>query len=156
MRHGKLTAQATELSRLTRNLSRCCQAKEEELFAQFGLSCAEGRVLLSIADLGVANASAVAGQLAISKGRLTPLVDGLVRKGFLTRTPSVQDRRSNELIPTETGQEVSRMATQFQVTFHEELLRCFKAEERSDLLNMLEHLHSVIEESRSRLKLQTV
>ena len=146
-----LTAQATQLSQMTRELSRCCQTKEEQIFGRFNLSSAEGRVLLVIADLGSSTPSAVAERLGLGRSRLTPLVDGLVEQGLLTRTESAADRRVRTLELTPAGRTAAREVTSYQTLFHEELLRRFSPEERRHMLNTLDQLHGAIEELRAKL-----
>jgi DNA-binding MarR family transcriptional regulator len=148
---SRLAAQADHLSRLTRELARCCQAKDEQIFGQFGLSSAEGRVLLCVAEGGKATPSAVAEQLHLGRSRLTPLVASLVRKGFLTHTEPVQDRRVRALALTGSGQKTAQEVLNFQISFHEELLRNFDVDERRQLLEVLDHLHEVIEISREKI-----
>lgn len=146
-----LTVQASQLSQMTRDLSRCCQTKEEQIFGRFNLSSAEGRVLLVIADGGGSTPSAVAERLGLGRSRLTPLVDGLVEKRLLTRTESTTDRRVRTLELTAEGQKVAREVTCYQTSFHEELLRRFSPEERQQMLNTLDQLHGAIEELRAKL-----
>lgn len=152
MSPATITHQAKELAQLTRELSRCCQAKEEQLLAKSGLSCAEGRVLLSIADRKFDMASVIAQHLGISRGRLSPLVENLVRKGFLTRAESAADRRSHHLVLTKAGQEVSKALATSQRSFHENLLLHFRPEERAALLATLEHLQAAMDDLRAQLK----
>jgi DNA-binding MarR family transcriptional regulator len=146
-----ISSQAQQLARLTRDLSQCCQAKEEQLLAASGLSCSEGRVLLSIADHKLERASVVAEYLGISRGRLTPLVEKLVRKKLLTRTELPADRRSNRLMLTKAGEDLAKAVTGSQASFHENLLLRFRQEERPRLLGTLEQLRTAIEDLRGRL-----
>lgn len=146
-----LTSQATQLSQMTRDLARCCQTKEEQIFGKFHLSSAEGRVLLVIADGGSSTPSAVAEQLGLGRSRLTPLVDGLVEKKLLTRTESSTDRRVRTLELTPEGETAAQEVTSYQTSFHQELLRRFSPDERRHLLQTLDQLHGAIEDLRSRL-----
>jgi len=146
-----LQRQAQHLSQLTRDLARCCQSKEEQIFARFNLSPAEGRVLLVMAEDEPTTASAIADKLGLGRSRLTPLVDGLVQKGFVRRKESAADRRVRTMTLTATGRKVARQATSFQITFHETLLRQFSSDEREQLLNGLAQLHDAIEKLRRKI-----
>lgn len=146
-----LQQQAQHLSQLTRDLARCCQSKEEQIFARFGLTPAEGRVLLVMAENEPTTASATADELGLGRSRLTPLVDGLVHKGFLKRVESASDRRVRTMTLTATGRKVARQATSFQITFHETLLRQFSPDEREQLLNGLAQLYDAIERLRTKI-----
>jgi DNA-binding MarR family transcriptional regulator len=155
MPESRLTEQALQLSRLTRDLSRCCQAKEEQLFGKFELSTAEGRVLLTVADGGPSTASALAEKLGLARSRLSPLVDSLVRKEFLSRVELTTDRRVHTLSLTPSGQRIAQEVTAYQISFHESLLRRFKNTERRELLETLDLLHTAIEDQRGKLNTQS-
>jgi len=145
---GMLSQQAGSLTTLTHELSLCCQAKEEQIFARFRLSVAEGRVLQAVANAGASTPSDVARALDLGRSRLTPLVDGLVVKKFLKRAESPEDRRVRRLTLTPSGRKVARDVTDFQVEFHEQLLLKFNPEEREQLFGVLHQLHGAIEELR--------
>ena len=143
--------QAVALSLLTRELSRCCQTKEEQIFAKFDLSSAEGRMLLAIADSGPITPSGVADLLGLGRSRLTPLADHLVQKGLLSRTESASDRRVRTLALTPAGRDAARAALDYQITFHEQLLKMFAPDERQRMLASLDQLHGAIEKMRTRI-----
>jgi DNA-binding MarR family transcriptional regulator len=148
---GDLQAQALLLAKLTRDLSRCCQNKEEQIFGKFTLSSAEGRVLLVIAELGSTTPSELATKLALGRSRLTPLVDNLVEKDLVARAESADDRRMRKLELTVAGRQAAKEVMQYQTSFHEELLRRFSPEERQHLLQTLDELYTAIEELRGKL-----
>jgi DNA-binding MarR family transcriptional regulator len=147
-----LTAQANRLSHLTHDLSQCCQAKEEQIFARFGLSLAEGRVLQAVAGGGAVSSTGVARTLNIVRSRLTPLVDGLAEKRFLKRMESEDDRRVRTLTLTVSGRKVARDVTDFQISFHESLLQKFEPAQREQLFEVLTQLHEAMEELRRGLR----
>jgi MarR family transcriptional regulator, lower aerobic nicotinate degradation pathway regulator len=147
-----LAVQADRLSHLTHDLSLCCQSKEEQIFAKFGLSVAEGRVLQAVANTGASNPSDVARALTLGRSRLTPLVVGLVNKKLLKRAESEEDRRVRTLTLTPAGRKVAREVTDFQITFHENLLLRFASEEREHLFGVLNRLHGAIEELKEGLR----
>jgi DNA-binding MarR family transcriptional regulator len=150
----QLSVQADRLSRLTRELSRCCQGKEEQIFGAFDLSTAEGRVLLSVADCPApCTPSALAERLNLGRSRLTPLVENLVHKGFLSRAEHTADRRVRELTLTAQGAQIAGQVTDYQISFHENLLRRFATDERLELLAVLDNLHKAIEEQRETLRM---
>jgi DNA-binding MarR family transcriptional regulator len=147
-RKSSLTEQALLLSQLTRNLARCCQVKEEQIFGKFNLTTTEGRVLLEVAE-GPCTASELADRMNLVRSRLSPLVESLVGKGLLLRVDSEKDRRVHNLSLTASGQAIALDATAFQISFHEQLLKRFEVTRRRDLLNSLDELHSAIEDLRS-------
>jgi long-chain acyl-CoA synthetase len=78
-------------------------AKQLEVaLAEVNLSLPQYRALAFLSTGGLAP-SALAGQLAVSKPTITALVDGLVARGFVARTPDEHDRRRVEHRLTAAG-----------------------------------------------------
>jgi DNA-binding MarR family transcriptional regulator len=146
----RLSEQAVQLSRLTRSLARCCQIKEEQIFGRFGLTSAEGRVLLEVAE-GPCTASSLATRLNLVRSRLSPLVESLVAKNLISRVGDAHDRRVHSLSLTPYGQQIAQAAAAFQISVHEELLQRFEPSRRQELLTSLDELHAAIENIRSQL-----
>jgi DNA-binding MarR family transcriptional regulator len=66
------------------------------------LSPAQYRMLVQIAR-GTGASSVLAEKLAVSAPSVTTVVEGLVQRGAVDRTPSAEDRRRNALTLTESG-----------------------------------------------------
>jgi long-chain acyl-CoA synthetase len=77
--------------------------------APFDLSIAQYRVLAVLGG-GAAASSAVAERLAVSPPSVTAVVDGLVARELVTRTPDPSDRRRLTLELTPAGHELLRDA----------------------------------------------
>jgi DNA-binding MarR family transcriptional regulator len=148
-----LHEQAAELASLTRDLARCCLAKEEQIFGRFGLPVTAGRVLLAAAETGSSSPSELADKLSLGRSRLTPLVELLVKKGLVQRAESQDDRRVRDLTLTEAGAKVAQEVTDFHLAFHETLLQRYDATERERLLSVLKNFHTIIEEVRGEMGL---
>ena len=82
-------------------LSRLARLIELALVPQ-QLSLSQYRVLGWLAQ-GSTASSILADKLAVTPPSITGLVDGLVARGFVERTPSVEDRRRQELTMTTAG-----------------------------------------------------
>lgn len=65
----------------------------ENVLVQADLSLPQYRMLIFLDEGGDAAASALAGQLGVSRPSVTALVDGLVAKGLVERRADEQDRR---------------------------------------------------------------
>jgi DNA-binding MarR family transcriptional regulator len=148
-----LETQADQLVRLTRNLTKCCTGKDEQIFGSFGLPVAAGRVLLAIADTEVSSPSELAEQLDLGRSRLTALVDLLVQKGLLLRSESTDDRRVRDLTLSSAGLEIAQRVQEYHLSFHKALLQHYHADERDRLLSVLQDFFMVIQESRGKLEL---
>ena len=78
-----------------RTVARLARAVEQSL-ADVDLSLAQYRVLAFLSDVDGAAASVVAGRLGVSRPSVTGIVDGLVARGLVERTPCDTDRRRVE------------------------------------------------------------
>jgi DNA-binding MarR family transcriptional regulator len=93
------TTQPTSLIDATRAVVRVARMLEH---AATELTLPQYRLLVMV-SCGDQRASRLAGHLALSKPTVTAVVDGLVERGFLTRSEVVGDRRAVDLSLTETG-----------------------------------------------------
>lgn len=66
-------------------------------------SATEARVIFEIYENGGCNAASIARKLKIDKSYLSRILTGFVKKGYLTRRPSPEDKRSQCLYLTESG-----------------------------------------------------
>lgn len=75
-----------------RTVARLARVVERSL-ADVELSLAQYRVLAFLSEVDGAAASVVAGRLGVSRPSVTGIVDGLVGRGLVERTPCDTDRR---------------------------------------------------------------
>jgi DNA-binding MarR family transcriptional regulator len=86
------TEAARAVVRVARMLEHACRE----------LTLPQYRLLVMVAS-GDQRASKLAGRLALSKPTVTAVVDGLVERGYLTRSEACGDRRAVDLSLTESG-----------------------------------------------------
>jgi DNA-binding MarR family transcriptional regulator len=143
------------LATLTRSLADCCVGKEAEIFGRYGLSAAEGHLLLMVAEQGALSPSTAAEKMHVARSRLTPLAQSLVEKGFLMRAAMKEDRRGHELKLTSAGITAARGAAQFRHEFHTRLLESFPPSDRERLIGVLEELHDRMHALRAEMNTTT-
>jgi long-chain acyl-CoA synthetase len=97
-----------DLIRATRGLALAARSLERAAAAR-DLSLAQFRVLTLVAA-GDERSSLLADRLAVAKPTITAVVDGLVDRGFVTRTAVEGDRRSIRLGLTPAGHDALRAA----------------------------------------------
>lgn len=85
------------ISRLARHL--------ELSLAPLEITPAQYRLLVQLAQ-GAEASSSLAKKLAVSPPSVTTVVDGLVQRGAVERTPSIEDRRRISLALTDSGREL--------------------------------------------------
>lgn len=109
-------------------------------FHEFGLSVSEVDVLSAIArsEAMALNCSELAEATLITKGGITGVLDRLVARGFVQRTPSRDDRRSIRIGLTDKGVEFCQEL--FQKVAHndeEAFARALRPEQIKQLAKML-------------------
>jgi len=82
----------------------------------------------------------VANKLLITVGTLTTAINSLVRKGYVERVQSVDDRRKVFLKLTSRGRDVKRLHDEFHDDMIENTIRDLKIEEDSELITALENI----------------
>ena len=97
-----------------------------------GLSLSEFRLLKHVAA-GARTASQLASVLDVTPATVSAAVDALVRRGFLERHPSEQDRRCITLMTTEAGRAVLDAAVSRQRDALSSVMAALRPEERRAL-----------------------
>jgi DNA-binding MarR family transcriptional regulator len=101
-------ASQQELGRAARALALTARSLERAA-AESDLTLAQYRVLALVAA-GDERSSLLAGRLAVAKPTITAVVDGLVDRGYVTRSAVEGDRRSLRLALTAAGTAALRKA----------------------------------------------
>lgn len=96
------------LSRVSRIAARLGRQVDAAL-AEVDLSSAQYRMLFQLAD-GAEASTTLARKLEVSAPSVTAVVDGLVNRGLIARTPSQLDRRKVSLELTEAGRRALQSA----------------------------------------------
>lgn len=88
--------------------------------------------------------SCTANQLSLSLGRdkaqIARLVKDMIEKGWLTKQPDPQDKRSQLLLLTETGKALSREIKQNHQQIQQRMLKNLSDSQKSKLLSMLDQM----------------
>lgn len=122
---------------------------EERAIAKRGvknLSMREMHVISAVADLEIGNRntmSNVAERLFISAGALTTAVNVLIKKGYLERTRSEEDRRLVLVTLTGKGREVHNKHEEFHEVFVNYIVGNLKQDELSVLAKSLKSIRDL-------------
>ena len=103
----------------------------------FGLRPVEYTVLMLIAENPGGSQARLARALAVTAPNITAIVDRLEAKGWIARSRSVDDRRSQALHATHKGEELVRKATQSIVDAERSALSTLTAGEQMILVELL-------------------
>jgi long-chain acyl-CoA synthetase len=82
----------------------------DKALSEVDLSLPQYRVLVFLSEVDSAMASALARRLDVSRPSVTTLVDGLVGRGLVERTPAPDDRRRVQHRLTDAGESALRAA----------------------------------------------
>jgi DNA-binding MarR family transcriptional regulator len=138
--------EAEQLAELTYALLEQCQFKQERLAAHLGLTVTEFRLLRSFKNEPALPAGVLAERFGVSPGRVTRIVDGLVRKRLMRRTPARHDRRVMEISLTPRGARLQENLLSDFVGTHEDILSLLPEGGAAAVLLALEKLNEAMRE----------
>lgn len=133
----QISSQAHEIAAIMQAFVARCQDREVQGYRRFGLTVGEGRFLQALSQQNFSSPSAAAEILSVARSRITQIVDGLVRKGFITRCESEKDRRFQNLCLTERGTGTLEQIISYLEDVHVRLLIGFDPAKRQSLLQDL-------------------
>lgn len=81
-------------------------------------------------------------RLGIQPGSASEVIAKLESAGYIRRTPNETDRRTVDIELTETGKISAAQASQQRIRRHEEMFSCLSAEEKNELLSLLEKVNA--------------
>ena len=128
------------LANLTFSLLARCHAKEAWLAAQRGLFQAEFKCLrLFGADKSLA-CKEIARRMNLSGSRITRIIDGLVKKGYMSREIDQTDRRNMRVTLSRRGKFLTKKLDREFTDIHYEILQDIDVSKHKILITTLEHL----------------
>jgi DNA-binding MarR family transcriptional regulator len=136
---------AEDLANLTFGLLAGCQKKEAWLAEQHGLFQAEFKCLRLFGTNESLNNTQISERMNLSPSRLTRIIDGLVKKGYMQREIDQNDRRNMRVTLSRRGKIFTNKLDKAFVQVHEEILQDIDSSQHEHLINAMEHLLSAIE-----------
>ena len=110
------------------------------------LSITEMHTIEAIGMYKKKTSSEVAKELSITVGTLTVAINNLVKKGYVERLRSEDDRRVVKLGLTKKGKLLFRVHQHFHREMVKNILKGMEQEEEQALLRALKNLHDVLQE----------
>lgn len=117
------------------------------------LSLSEIHTVAAIGSGDLRSMSEVAGKLKITVGTLTVAISNLVKKGYVERYKSEQDRRIVKLGLTKIGKEVYRIHKEFHCRLAEAMTDGFSEKETQIVNQAITNLEDFIEQGYQVLKI---
>lgn len=128
-----------QLSVLTNTVSRALASLYEE---RFGLTVAEWRIMAVLARFGPLSANEACDRTAMDKVQVSRAVARAVASGLIDRAVNEADRRRLVLSLTPLGRAIHDEIRPLAIELQRRLLEPLSGEERRQLFDMLERLHS--------------
>ena len=136
---------AERLADLTFSLLQRCQEKEARLAEEHGLFHAEFRCLRLMGSEGSLNNKDIAERMNLSPSRITRIMDGLVKKGYMQREINKGDRRNMKISLSRRGKILTNKLNKAFVDLHSEILQDIDVSQHEPLITAMEHLNLAIE-----------
>ena len=136
---------AERLADLTFSLLQRCQEKEAWLAEEHGLFQAELKCLRLFGSDESLNNKEIAKRMNLSPSRLTRIVDGLEKKGYMQREINPNDRRNMRVFLSRRGKILTNKLNKAFIDLHSEILQDIDVSQHEPLITAMEHLHLAIE-----------
>lgn len=136
---------AERLANLIFNLLPKCQEKEAWLAESHGLFQAEFKCLRLFGSDETLNNMQIAKRMNLSPSRLTRIIDGLVKKGYMMREIDQEDRRNMKVTLSKKGKALTQKIDKSFVDIHYEILEGIEESQHESLISAMENLQASIE-----------
>jgi DNA-binding MarR family transcriptional regulator len=147
MKQGNVTKtdNAVHLANLIFEMLPICQKKQEKLAEEHGLFHTEFKCLRLFGIDEDINNKEIAKRMNLSPSRLTRIMDGLVKKGYMKREIDGSDRRNMKLSLSRRGKILTNKINDAYNDIHAEILKEIEVDKHESLINSIEHLHTSVE-----------
>ena len=130
------------LANTTNSLFANYQENNTRLAMELGLTEAEFRCLRLIGSDKGLNNKQVANRMNLSQSRLTRIIDGLVKKGYISREFNRQDSRSLNLTLSRKANLLVKKLDKFNVDLHYKIFNGMNLSQQKSLLIGMDKLYS--------------
>jgi len=146
-----LEYQANKLQELISELHSCCKEQYTKEAKTFKVPQAELKCLMLFEGHKYLTGIQIAGMLEVAKSRATVIIENLVQKGLVQRSPDPNDARVKLINLTPAGQRKVREIEDFLFTLHQQLLGQIDPGQRTVVITALETLRSSMEAVKAQI-----
>ena len=136
---------AETLADLMLKLMWTCQHRQEQIAEDAGLSLSEFKCLRAFRHDTELSVKDIAGRMSLTSSRLTRIVDGLVRKRYVTRHIDPADRRIINVRLTRQGENVGRRVSIECVNVYEQALGFLPADSHGRIIDSMFDLTNALD-----------
>ncbi len=141
----KNTLLAEHLFNLLQKATACTESEECKQFKDQGLKVAEGRLICLMLEKSLFTMNELAHLRGVSMGRMTKIIDSLVKKKIVSKKTSPQDRRIFHISLTPSGKEKANSLKKAIIDDYIHLLECYPEESKDTLFLVFEELIRAME-----------
>lgn len=116
----------------------------EDIIKRLSIPPSHAKVIFYLIHSKNASVSEIAKDLSISKSNMTPIIDKLIKEGFVERFPDPDDRRVIRVAITEKGHEFSIEQRKFAKKNLREKLSSLSSEDLSQIENITKNLNEIL------------
>jgi DNA-binding MarR family transcriptional regulator len=137
--------QTHRLRDLVTEMVRCCEDRNLLETRRFSLPYAELKCLTLFQGEKYLTVKGISAKLNVTKSRVTKLIDGLSKKGLVSKIDDPADGRITLISLTPKGKALSDQIEGFQERLYQEILLQIDAQERNEILSHLGTLRTAME-----------
>lgn len=121
---------------------------------QYEGKASQKRILIILKESGTLTQKELTDRLSVQPGSASEILSKLESAGLITRTQNAADRRTTDILLTDTGAKLASEAEGQRQKRHEEMFACLTPEEKAALLSLLEKVHTDWESRFAKLPAQ--
>jgi DNA-binding MarR family transcriptional regulator/ribosomal protein S18 acetylase RimI-like enzyme len=121
---------------------------------QSDFTLVEARILYELAHRQATTAAELASFLALDPGYLSRLLAGLTKRGFLSRRPSLQDRRASKLALTDSGRDAFAELDRRSKAEVAEMLSGLPEASRHDLVSAMASVERLLDGKKATVRIR--
>ena len=107
---------------------------------QYDGRASQKRILIILRESGTLTQKELTERLGIQPGSASEILSKLENAGLIVRIQNETDRRTTNILLTESGNELALEAAEQRKKRHEEMFSCLTEEEKATLLSLLEKI----------------
>jgi|SRR5581483_10856836 len=136
-----------EIYALSATTQRLMRTHMHKSHASLGIGPSEGHLLYMIAEAQPVSLKKLSDSMHLTPGAITQLVDSLVHAGYVSRTPSEQDRRVTVVSMTSEGDRKITAMRHYKEEMFAKVIDGLSDEELAVFMNVQRKMHKYLEEN---------
>lgn len=136
---------ALQMTDLTMRMFVSCQEREMYFVSQYGIRVAEFRCLRHLLRHEFQSIKKLAAAMNVTPGRLTRILDDLIKKELVLRVETKSDRRMKIVSLTKEGRKLAESMEKNYVAMHRDILKKIPAESYQEVLAATNRLLDAME-----------